>query len=278
MTIPFDFTYYRPESVLEATQLYHRLKTADQSPLYYSGGTEIISMARVNNLFTQAIIDIKYIPECNILESRDGQLIIGAAITLTRLTESNLFPLLSKAVGRIADHTIQGKITIGGNICGTIIYKEGILPFMLADSQAIITNHGQIESIPFAQLFNQGLLLPEGELLLQIVTDRKYSHLPYVHAKKTRQDKIDYPLLTISALQAEGGIRAAFSGLCAFPFRSLDMEKALNETGLKPEERVDLAIRQLPHPVWEDLQGTAAYKLFVLKHTMLTALKQLEGD
>lgn len=278
MTIPFDFAYYRPENALEATQLYQQLKASGQSPLYYGGGTEIISMARVSNLFTQAVIDIKDIPECKALESRDGQLLIGAAVTLTRLTETDLFPLLSKAVGRIADHTIQGKITIGGNICGTITYREAILPFLLADSQALITNHGQIKRIPFKQLFDQRLLLPEGELLLQIETDRQYSHLPYVHAKKTRQDKIDYPLITVSALKAEGAIRAAFSGLCAFPFRSLEMEKPLNNLNLSPTEKIEQAICQLPYPIWEDIQGTATYKLFVLKHTLLTTLEQLEGD
>ena len=58
----------------------------------------------------------------NVHELRDKKLVIGSAMTLTEIAEENLFPLLSRTVKRIADHTVQDKITLGGNIAGTIIY------------------------------------------------------------------------------------------------------------------------------------------------------------
>jgi len=49
--IPFDFEYYRPKKIKEAIQLFNRLKSSGREPIYYGGGTEIISMARVHNIY-----------------------------------------------------------------------------------------------------------------------------------------------------------------------------------------------------------------------------------
>lgn len=112
--IPFDFQYYRPGTIESAVQNYQTLAHHGKKPMYYGGGTEIISMARMGNISAGAIIDIKDIPECNILEIQEDYLVIGAGITLTQIHESNLFPLLAQAGARVADHTIQNKITLGG--------------------------------------------------------------------------------------------------------------------------------------------------------------------
>lgn len=276
--IAFDFGYYLPNSAEEAVNLYAEIKTAGKKPLYYGGGTEIISMARVSEITCDAVIDIKNIPACNQVSINNQSLIIGAASTLTKLTSLNIFPLLSKSVGRIADHTIQGKITLGGNICGTIIYKESVLPFLLSDSQAAIQGIDGIRIIPFQDFFNQKPNLSEGEILMQIITDKSYIDMPFIHVKKTKQDKIDYPLLTMAALRNnEGEIRVALSGLCPFPFRSLEMEKMLNKPTLTLEEKVDKAILSIQYPILGDLLGSAEYRKFVLKNTLTNTLKQLGG-
>lgn len=57
--IPFDFEYYKPETVEEATLLYAELNSQRKKPVYYGGGTEIISMSRALNRYTEAVIDIK---------------------------------------------------------------------------------------------------------------------------------------------------------------------------------------------------------------------------
>ncbi len=58
-------------------------------------------MARMDNVYTEAIIDIKGIPECNVHELKNNRLIIGSAITLTNIGKMNFFPLLSLTVQRI---------------------------------------------------------------------------------------------------------------------------------------------------------------------------------
>lgn len=274
--IPFDFEYYRPDSLNEAVELCHRLNNAGKKPLYFGGGTEIISMARVNTIYIGAVIDIKHIPELKVMEWQGNRLVIGAGVTLTQITESKIFSLLDKSAGRIADHTIQGKITLGGNLGGTIIYREAVLPLLLADAEAVIAGPEGLRQVPLQQVFQERLRLDQAELLVQIIVDGKYMGLPYAHAKKTKQDKINYPLVTAAALKKDGRLRVALSGVCSFPFRSMEIEDALNSIDLPIARRIDRALQQLPGPLVDDMLGSSQYRAFVLKNTLLTTFKTLE--
>lgn len=274
--IPFHFEYYKPDNVQEALELYQELNRTGKRPLYYAGGTEIISMARVNNLNFGAVIDIKGIPECNSFGFNNGKLIIGGAVTLSNITESKRFPLLGLTVARIADHTIQDKITLSGNLCGTIIYKEAVLPLLVSESKAVIASASGIRKAALPEVFKRKLNLNRGELLLQIETDAEYVNLPYVHMKKTKNEKIDYPLVTVSGLIKDGRLRLAFSGVCQYPFRSLEIESALNDNSLTIEERINKTMDNLPDKVLGDVSGSSEYRRFVLKNTLYNTLKVSE--
>jgi xanthine dehydrogenase molybdenum-binding subunit len=101
--------------------------------------------------------------------------------------------------------------------------------------------------------------------------------VPFFIEKKRKNEKIDYPLITLAALKTDRFIRAAFSGLCTFPFRSSAMEKELNNTNLTLKERIDRAVLLIPAPVLEDIRGSREYRLFVLRNTLFDALTNLEG-
>ena len=275
--IPFNFDYYRPDTIDEAVSAYLELDSANKEPVYYSGGSEIISMARVNNIHTKAVIDLKAIPECNVLEFRGDRLVIGSSVTLSRLSEENPFPLLSKACGRIADHTMQCRITIGGNLGGTVIYREASLPLLLSDCEVIMTSGGTLRKLPLKEVFGERLRLPRGEFIVQFVIGSEYVSLPFVHIKKTKNEKIDYPLISLAALKKDDRIRLALSGMCPFPFRSPGMEECLNDRNDSWGVRIDKALGRLPAPILNDISGSDGYRRFVLKNTLLNTLKPLEA-
>lgn len=276
--INFDFEYYRPDSVEEAVQAFQNLNGDGKKPMYYGGGTEIISMGRMDNISTEAVIDIKNIPECKILEFQDDYLVIGAGVTLTQIHEANLFPLLAQAGARVADHTIQDKVTLGGNLCGTIIYREAVLPLLLAESDIIIAGPQGNKIVPINQVFVEHMKLDEGEFITQIWTKKQYLSAPYIHVKRTKQDKIAYPLMTICAMNAENEIRVAFSGLCNFPFRTHEMELELNKLFLTVEQRVHNAIAAVPVPIFNDLEGSAEYRKFVLRGLLISIVSELGAN
>ncbi|HWP96642.1 MAG TPA: FAD binding domain-containing protein [Syntrophomonadaceae bacterium] len=275
--IPFDFEYYLPGSVEHAIQQFQNLDQQGKNPMYYGGGTEIISMARMANISTGAVIDIKDIPQCKVLEFQEDHLVIGAGVTLTQIHESNLYPLLAQAGARVADHTIQNKITLGGNLCGTIIYREAVLPLLLADSEVVLAGPVGCKTLPINQIFKERMQLNKGEFIVQVRTLQSFLSCPYVHVKRTKEDKIHYPLLTICAIQVGNQVRTAFSGVCDFPFRSQEMESELNNSSLTVEQRVDNAITITPGLIPSNLEGSAGYRKFILRNLLISILYTLEA-
>ncbi len=281
--IPFDFEYYQPETIAEAVNLYNSLADQGKKVMYYGGGTEIISFCRLYQFYPQAVIDIKAIPELNVLEQTSGKLAIGAAVTLNKIQESNLFPLLSWCGGRVADHTIRNKITLGGNLCATIPYRETSLALLISESVLIIEGKSGQRKAPIGKVFQESLRLKEGELLVQVQIGRECCEAPFISLKKTSdgnvsypQDKIGYPVVSAAGLKFGGKIRAAFSGLCVFPFRSAAIEDVLNREGLSRDEKLSLAVENLPAEIHDDINGSAGYREFVLKNMIAEILERLD--
>jgi CO/xanthine dehydrogenase FAD-binding subunit len=275
--IPFHFDYYQPVSVDEAVELFDKLDAQGKKPLYYAGGTEIITLGRLNQVYTEAVIDLKQVPDCRWMGFRDGKLVLGSALSLSEIYDARMFPLLGETGAGVADRTSRNKITLGGNVCGRFIYKEAVLPLLLTDSVLRIAGPMGDREVPITQLFDRTLQLRRGELFVQSCTEASYLRMPYVTMKKRKVSAIDYPLVTLAAIRTNSGIRFAFSGLCAFPFRSMAVEWILNKRDLPMEDRIQQAIAQLPAPILSDIKGSAVYREFVLKNMLKDALTTLGG-
>ncbi|GAA0135358.1 FAD binding domain-containing protein [Paenibacillus sp. YSY-4.3] len=274
--IPFDFEYYNPTTIQAAVDLYQLLQRQGKRPMYYGGGTEVITFARANSIQPGAVIDLKSIPECNVLAMQKDTLVIGACVTLSALSEANPFPLLSASALGVADQTSRNKITLGGNICGKIHYREAVLPLLLANSRMVIAGTHGVRVTSIHQVFNQQMRLESGEFLVQVLIDRVYLWLPFVHFKKREIGNVGYPLVTVAALRKNDEIRTAYSGVCSFPFRSAEIEQALNDSSLPLVARIELAIGKLPAPLLDNVEGSPSYRKFVLKQTMADVVDRLE--
>lgn len=274
--IPFDFIYCRPGTLQEAYAAFMQMQTEGKNPVYYGGGSEIITMSRAGSIKPGAVIDIKRIPECMGLSAGKGGLHIGAACTLNQIKESKLFPLLALACGRIADHTNQCRITLGGNLCGTIIYRETSLPLLLSDAAVTLFGGGGLHTVPFQSVFRGRMQLSPGELIVQLHVPQWALGAPHFHVKRTANEKIDYPLVSMSALLKDGFLRIAFSGICSDPFRSTQMEAVLNNHSLSCANRADQAAALLPEPAYSDVEGSVEYRMFVFKNMVQALLEEVE--
>ncbi|WP_027092561.1 FAD binding domain-containing protein [Cohnella thermotolerans] len=274
--IPFDFDYYRPATVQEAVSLYARLDREGKRPLYWSGGTEIATFARWNRIYTEAVIDLKAVPECRALTVGDREMTFGSALSLSEIHDSGAFPLLGETGGGIADRTSRNKITLGGNVCSRMIYKEAVLPLLLADSDVLVAGASGVRRVPIGRLFDRSMRIGRGEFLVQFVMDAGYRTMPYASVKKRKASAIEYPIVTVAALATGSGIRFAFSGLCDFPFRSAEMERILNRRELPAGERIRQAAARLPAPVIGDIKASAEYRKWVWTITTEDVLKALE--
>ncbi|MED3564172.1 FAD binding domain-containing protein [Bacillus xiapuensis] len=274
--IPFEFDYYRPTSVKEALDLYQYLDQQGKQPMFISGGTELITLGRIDRAYTEAAIDLKGLAESHVLEMDGDYLVLGSSLTLTQIEEANPFPLLTKTSSEVADHTARGKITLGGNICAQIFYRETVLPFLLADSQVVIVGLDGVRVAGMNDVFKERLQLNKGEYLVQIATEKRFITAPFVSIKRRQQWDIGYPLITINALKIDNLIRVAISGLCPFPFRSENIETSINNRSMPVKERIDRALTELPSPILNDIEGSNEYRLFVLRHLLEDILGELE--
>lgn len=274
--IGFNFEYYKPDTVAEAVKLFNDLESLGKKAIYYGGGSEFISMARMNNVYADAVIDIKGIKECNEYKLEGDNLIIGAGVTLTTIAEGDLFPLLSLAVKRIADHTMQGKITLGGNICGTIIYSESVMPLLISDSEVVIADKDGQRKELLKDIFRERLELKKGEMVVKIIVPKKFLDLPHLHVKRTKNEVVDYPLISMVAIKNKKKINMAFSGLGDYPFRSIELEDILNNGKLSDDKKLQKAVDSIADKITSSLSGSKEYKEFMLYNVLETALNDFK--
>src|SRR5688500_2359645 len=114
-----DVTYRRPATIQEAVQL---LKDNGPTARVLAGGTDIIVMARERRRDTSMFVDIKAIPETiGIRYDANGGLTLGAATPCYQIyrdsTVQELYPCLVDSASLIGGTGIQGRASLGGNLC-----------------------------------------------------------------------------------------------------------------------------------------------------------------
>lgn len=268
-----DFIYCMADTKREARKAYRKLSKDYKNVMYYGGGSEIITMARAGSFVPDAVIDIKRIPECKKIEMKNDDLVIGGAVTLNDIFESKLFPLLGTTGSRIADHTNQCRITLGGNLCGTIIYRETVLPLLLTNAIICIYGPNGRRSLSIHKVFDHRMKLEQGEFIYQVKIKKEMTELPFTHVKRTANEKIDYPLVTVCAIEYQNKLRLAFSGVCSFPFRSTEIEDIVNNSEIPLETKLNKIHQLLPESPITDYEGSAEYRLFVMDNIISNILK-----
>lgn len=270
--IPFNFEYFKPESIEEALKTYTSEWKLGKKVIFFSGGTEVITFARGGKLTADTVIDLKGIPECKEMRIQGDELIIGATVTLNKLIESNLFPLMSETVRRIADHTSRNKITIGGNIASKLGYREGLLPLLVADAVVTLVSPKTTEEIRIEKIAN--IDLKEGTFITQIKVPVANLQLPSTSIKRTRITKVGYPIVSLAAMIKDDNIRIAFSGLNNYPFRSPVIEGIINDRTLDEQQMIDKAITKLPSTIIDDCLSSKGFRQFTLGK-LLTEMKMV---
>ena len=116
-----DIKYVKPTSVDEAVQL---LQKGGSKARAFAGGTDLIVQARERKRDVNLFVDIKAIKETMELSYDAGKgLTVGAATPCYLIygdeTVKKLYPALVEAVTVIGGVAIQGRASIGGNLCNS---------------------------------------------------------------------------------------------------------------------------------------------------------------
>jgi len=125
--------YEKAESVEEAVRL---LAAGGGSARAMAGGTDLLPKARGGVFETNLIVDVKAIPELNVLSYDSGNgLTLGAAVPCYKIySDADVkahYPGLLDAATLIGGIQIQGRASIGGNLCNAVPSADSI-PALIA--------------------------------------------------------------------------------------------------------------------------------------------------
>ncbi len=146
------FAYAAPSSVKEALSLLKELAASGKRYQLFAGGTDVLVQLRGSDDAPRSIVDIKGLKETTRWEIGADSVYIGAAISgaeLNAIAEIKaLLPGLVEAVDLIGSTQIQGRASMGGNLCNASPAGDAI-PAIIANAGLcqIATVHGLQEGL-----------------------------------------------------------------------------------------------------------------------------------
>ena len=125
-----------------------------------AGGTDLMPQARAGRVkFRRTLMNIRRIPELRDISREDGEIRIGALVTISEMMAHPLvrehLPLLAQAGDHFASAQIRNAGTIGGNICNASPAGDTLVPLM------VLGAHVELASKPDDSLFRRSMPLPE---------------------------------------------------------------------------------------------------------------------
>src|SRR5215510_13198514 len=160
--------YEAPESVEGAVAL---LTGAKGEARVLAGGTDLLVQMRADLVDPELIVDIKKIPETRAVTEEKGGWRIGAAVTGAELKENarlrKTWPGVVEAANLIGSTQIQGRATLGGNLCNGSPAADSVPALIAAGALASIVGPKGRRDLPVedVMLGPRKLALAKGEIV-----------------------------------------------------------------------------------------------------------------
>ena len=112
-----DVDYIRPQTLPEALAF---LSENAPDTTILAGGTDVMVDLRTGELNCRYLLDVGRLPELRQIEINEGDLFIGAGITITEIGQSEIIgryaPALQIAADKFAGRQVRNIATVGGNV------------------------------------------------------------------------------------------------------------------------------------------------------------------
>ena len=166
----FDFA--NPQSIAEAV---NTLSEKGERARMIAGGTDILVQMRAGRRPADVVVDVKNIPELNEMTYSPGQgLTLGAAVPCYRIYQdaaiAAAYPGLIDSASLIGGIQIQGRASIGGNLCNAAPSGDSIPAVIALGGVCNIAGPNGNRQLPaeeFCTAPGQNALQP-GELLVSV--------------------------------------------------------------------------------------------------------------
>jgi len=145
------FAYAAPETVQQALDVLAEHQGAGRRAQVMAGGTDLMVQMRLVDGSPRTIVDIKKIAETNRLDVGAKEVYIGAAIAGAVLSASKplkaCFPGLVESIDLIGSAQIQGRASLGGNLCNASPAGDTISALVANAGVCVIASKGGLREM-----------------------------------------------------------------------------------------------------------------------------------
>ena len=265
--------YEAPNSLDQAVAL---LAAEPGEARVLAGGTDLLVQMKTDLIEPALLVDIKGIPETRQIVEEGGGLRVGAAVTGAELKEHprlrTAWPGVVEAANLIGSTQIQGRATMGGNLCNGSPAADSVPALIAAGAKASIIGPKGRRDMPVEDIMvgPRRLALAKGEIIISFLLPPKPARMGDAYLRFIPRTEMDIAVVGCGVcltLDGSGICTAARVGLGAVAPRPLlvaDAAKALIGTKLDEAalQKLDAAAQAACQPI-DDKRGTREYRIKV---------------
>ena len=264
--------YEAPETVESAAALLQ--STAGARIL--AGGTDLLVQMRGDVVDPTLIVDIKRIAETRTVTEEKGGWRIGAAVTGAELKEhprlKNVWPGVIEAANLIGSTQVQGRATLGGNLCNGSPAADSVPALIAAGAVATLAGpRGRRDlAVEDVMLGPRTLALEPGEFVVSFLLPPRPPRSSDAYLRFIPRTEMDIAVVGAGVsltLDAAGTITAARVSLGAVAPRVLLVAAAAqaivgSRLDKPAQDRLEAAARAACAPI-DDKRGTVEFRIHV---------------
>jgi carbon-monoxide dehydrogenase medium subunit len=265
--------YEAPETVEGAVAL---LAGATGEARVLAGGTDLLVQMRADLIDPAMIVDIKKIAETRRVSEEQGGWRIGAAVTGAELKENaalkKAWPGVVEAANLIGSTQVQGRATLGGNLCNGSPAADSVPALIAAGAVATVAGPQGRRDIPVedVMLGPRKLALTRGEFIVSFLLPPRPSRSSDAYLRFIPRTEMDIAVVGAGVsvtIDSGGTITAARVSLGAVAPRVLLVREAAtaivgSRLEREAQDRLEAAARAVCTPI-DDKRGTVEFRVQV---------------
>ena len=241
-----------------------------------AGGTDLLVQMRADVVDPALIVDIKKIKETRSITEEKGGWRIGAAVTGAELKEhprlKQVWPGVVEAANLIGSTQVQGRATMGGNLCNGSPAADSVPALIAAGAVATLAGPQGRRDLPVedVMLGPRKLALKKGEFVVSFLLPPRPPRSSDAYLRFIPRTEMDIAVVGAGvSLTADGGgtITAARVSLGAVAARVLLVPAAAeaivgSRLDRPAQDRLEAAARAACAPI-DDKRGTIEFRIQV---------------
>ena len=284
--------YKSPNSIEEATAL---LAAANGNARILAGGTDLLVQIRGGFADPDLIIDVKNIPELRAITSGSDGIQIGAAVSGAELGEhpivSKVWPGVVEATELIGSTQIQGRASLGGNLCNASPAADTVPALVAAGATCRVAGAKGERTVPVEEITTGpgSTSLGNDEFVVDFSFPARPAHSGDAYLRFIPRTEMDIAVVGAGVsltLAEDGSCKTARVSLGAVAPTVVVLEDGANALiGTKLDEdalgKLDIAARAACNPI-DDKRGTVEFRTDVAgvlaKRAALIAKERAEAN